>query len=165
MLNSPENRNRIITGFPNLKTDSHFKIVGKPNPNFNCIAWAGNRSDVWWEALPFDKRPSYTLEGVKLDWPFDIKSEFSISALIDLFSHLKYVDCIDSLYEEGFRKVAFYELNGVATHAARQLTASPETGIWTSKLGGSYTITHGTPFTIESSIYGKACHFMKTKMS
>ena len=164
MLDSPENRNRIILDFPNLVSDPHFKIVGGQNPNFNCIAWAGIRSDVWWEALPKDKRPSFTLEGVKVDWPFDIKDEFSVSALIELFTHLRYTTCKDSSYEEGFRKIAFYELLGKATHASRQLTSAPETGLWTSKLGRSFTINHGTPFTIESSAYGTVCHFMKENM-
>lgn len=164
MLNSPENRNQVISGFPNLLNDMHFEIVGGQDPNFNCIAWAGNRSDIWWEALPKDKRPAFRLDGVQVDWPFEVEDEFSIKTLIDLFTHLKYVDCEDSSYEEGYRKIAFYELNGVATHASRQLTAPPKTGIWTSKLGRSFTINHSTPFTIESPVYGEACYFMKVNM-
>ncbi|MFS4448699.1 hypothetical protein [Maribacter sp. 2307UL18-2] len=164
MLDSPENRNLVISDFPNLASDSHFKIVDGPNPNFNCIAWAGNRSDVWWQALPIDKRPMFRFDGVQVDWPFEVEDEFSIKTLIDLFTHLKYESCSDDSYEEGYRKIAFYQLNGDATHASRQLVSPPNTGIWTSKLGPSFTINHGSPFTIESPLYGKVCHFMKVNM-
>lgn len=165
MINSLQNRNKVIKGFPNLKDDTSFEVVGKESPNYNCIAWAANRTDCWLQSLPKDKRPTFSLDGVKYDWPFNVDDEFSIRTLKEIFEKLNYEECIDGEYEKGFKKVAFYEKDSKATHAARQLTSGKNEGIWSSKLGRSFLIHHGTPYTIESKSYGKVVMFMKKNMN
>lgn len=164
MINSEQNRNRIIKAFPQLKGDKSFKIVDKANPNYNCIAWAANVTDCWWASIPLDKRPEIRLDGVKIDWPFDVDDEFSIRTLTEIFTHLGYVECEDWEYEEGFKKIAFYAKDVKATHAARQLSTGKNKGVWSSKLGSSFLIHHGTPYNIENDRYGNVAAFMKKSM-
>ncbi|WP_282179050.1 DUF7689 domain-containing protein [Maribacter stanieri] len=164
MLDSAQNRSSIIKAFPKLKDDKSFKIVDKANPNYNCIAWAANVTDCWWANIPKNERPKVTLDGVKIDWPFEVEDEFSISALVQIFTSLKFIECENWEYEEGFKKIAFYKKGNNATHAARQLTYGKHKGIWSSKLGGSFLIHHETPHTIESIIYGKPVLYMKQNM-
>ncbi|MGS2738771.1 DUF7689 domain-containing protein [Sinomicrobium sp. M5D2P17] len=164
MINSEVNRNQIINAFPKLKDDKVFEIVDKASPNYNCIAWAANVTDCWWVSLPLEKRPTIRLDGVKLDWPFGVDDEFSIRILTEIFGQLGYVKCIDGDYEEGYKKVAFYEKKGEATHASRQLTYGKNKGVWSSKLGRSFLIHHGNPYTIESESYGTVTAFMKKSM-
>ena len=96
--------------------------MDKASPNYNCIAWAANVTDSWWQSLPIDKRPTVEFDGVKYDWPFNVDDEFSTRTLTEIFTVLGYVECEDDEYEDGFKKVAFYEKDDKATHAARQLT-------------------------------------------
>ena len=58
-------------------------------------------------------------------------------------------------------KVAIYLLNGMPTHAARQLS----TGKWTSKLGLSIDIEHDSPDVLDGPEYGKASIFLKRKIN
>ena len=164
MINSDQNRKLIFKSFPSLEDDESFKVVDRRNPNYNCIAWAANVTDCWWQSLPLDKRPTIGLDGVKYDWPFDVDDEFSIKTLTEIFTHLGYTKCENGEYEDDFKKVAFYEKDNKATHAARQLTADKNKGIWSSKLGRSFLIHHGTPYSIESNKYGKVVAFMKKSM-
>ena len=163
MINSEKNRQIVIKSFSNLEGDEAFKIVDGPNPNYNCIAWAANVTTEWWECLPLDKRP-YVLDGVKYNWPFEVDAEFSVRVLKEIFEKLGYEECNDWKFEEGFKKVAFYEKDGKATHAARQLTFGLDKGVWSSKLGRAFLIHHGNPHTIANSPYGEAVYFMKKSM-
>lgn len=161
MLNSDENKKNIIELFPLLEHDKDFKITGKPNPNYNCIAWAACVDDAWWWALPLDKRPIH-LDGVKYDWPFDAANDSTLQTFTEIFSKLKYVLCNDGDYEDGFRKICIYGNNtDDVQHAARQHTVGKDKGLWSSKLGQGFRINHGTAYTIEGDIYGKVLQFMK----
>lgn len=164
MINSEENRQKIIKAFQKLKNDNSFKIVDRANPNYNCIAWAANVTDCWWESLPKENRPFKGLDGVKRDWPFNVDDEFSLRTLTEIFTHLGYVICENGEYEKGYKKVAFYAKDGEAKHAARQLTSGKDAGVWSSKLGSSFLIHHGTAESIESKVYGEVALFMKKSM-
>lgn len=164
MLNNKENREKVFGLFPSLINDRGFKIIGHSSPDYNCIAWAANVTDEWWTNLPKDKRP-HLFEGVKYNWPFDVNDEFSIDSLIHIFDKLKYKYCEFPDYEEGFKKVAFYELDGKATHAARQLTSGDNKGLWSSKLGRFYLITHESVYSIVNQIYGNPVYYMKKSMN
>ena len=163
MLNSEENRNKIIQWFPSLKNDDIFKIIDGENPNYNCIAYAANVTDCWWWPLPVDKRPSF-LGGVKCNWPRAAKNATSLNVLIEIFRDLNYVECNNYDFEDGFKKVAFYVKGDKFTHAARQLTYGDKQGKWSSKLGNSFLITHKTPQSIEGNAYGKSVFYMKKSM-
>ena len=162
MLNSQQNIALIKGNFPNLANDKDFRIAEYPCPDFNCIAWAANKRDVFWEHIPEDKRPLTHLDGASHDWPFDLPNDNSKSVLVNLFEILGYEKCLDEHYEDGFKKVALYGTDLKFTHAARQLVAKK--GIWTSKLGKSFMIEHGSPFSVEGNIYGKVYQFMKKSM-
>jgi len=163
--NSIENKNQVISYFPELANDKFFKIEDD-NPNYNCIAWAAHITNCWWDNLPRDKRPTYrVLDGIKVDWPFDVDNEFSTKILIEIFTKLRYIKCVDGNYEKGYKKVAIYEKNGKATHMARQLTYGKNKGLWSSKLGSSFRILHESSKSIEGNIYGHVEIFMRTRMS
>ena len=160
MHNFDNYKNIIIKKFPKLDKDVKFDIIDKPDPNYNCIAYAANRTDAWLQPLDLD--PPVRLNGVLYNWPFDTEREFTIPALTNIFANLGYVICESWHYEDGFRKVAFYGNGDIqATHAARQLTHGKNKGVWASKLGRSFLITHETPLNIESETYGTVKLFMK----
>jgi hypothetical protein len=62
--------------------------------------------------------------------------------------------------ENGYEKVAIYTLNGVPTHAARQLP----NGNWTSKLGSEIDIEHNSLDCLNGTVYGKAEIIMKRRI-
>ena len=152
-LDSEENRIAVIEAFPELEFDISFKITSNPDPSYNCIAWAANYSNFWWQ-------PSLNSPYDGTFWP--LKSlDNDVNALIGVFKSLKYEICDDWMKEPFFKKVALYgNEEGKYTHASRQL----QTGIWTSKLGQDFDISHSTPFKIEGDAYGKVIIFMRKKM-
>ncbi len=147
--------NDILQLFPLLKGDIKFKITSPEDERYNCISWAMLKKDRW-TAVP----AGYPyLDGV-IWWPPNAKEGEDISCLIDAFAHEGFEVCDSSDFEEDWLKVALYynPLNNKWTHAARQL----RNGVWVSKLGKSYDIEHGTPFTIESQVYGNVYCIMQT---
>ena len=116
---------------------------------YNCIAWAYGRSDVWCEPDAWGQ----------FFWPIS-RREYSLDAFMELFSSIGYSSCTDASKENGFLKIALYVNNeGMPTHAARQLS----TGKWTSKLGKEYDIEHDSPEVLNGQAYGTAKIFMKRK--
>ncbi|MEZ4858537.1 MAG: hypothetical protein R2781_06975 [Flavobacteriaceae bacterium] len=164
MLNTSQNRSDVIKDFPLLMEDSNFEIVDS-SPNYNCIAWAANVTDMWWDKLPINLRPAIRFDGVKVDWPFNAPDEFSTKALLHIFTSLKFEVCSNGDYEAGFKKVVIYEKNGAATHMARQLTNGINKGIWSSKLGSSYRVLHSTPENLISIHYGEPKIYLKKSMN
>jgi hypothetical protein len=164
LLNSHENRAKVIKGFPNLKNDKIFEIIDGENPNFNCIAYAAHVTNCWWWPLPKERRPAF-FAGVKYNWPFNAEDDTSLDVLISIFENLDYIKCENFEYEEGYKKIALYVKNDEISHAARQLTYGKRKGKWSSKLGTSFTILHETPQSIEGNAYGQAVCFMKKSMN
>ena len=84
-----------------------------------------------------------------------------MEAFIEAYATKGYSVCSNDDTEEGFQKIAIYSLNGVPTHAAKQL---PD-GRWKSKLGPWEDIEHNTTKAVETSggvgIYGEVKVFMK----
>lgn len=147
----------LIDVFPNLSDDPYFEITSNETPKYNCIAWAYHITDRW--MWPNTGEYAF-LDGVHY-WPSDKIMDCDVRNFIDAFKLKGYQLCHDGDFEEGFRKVAFYVTPDTTecTHAARQLT----NGKWTSKLGRSNDIQHGTPEAIENYDYGKVYCFMKRK--
>jgi hypothetical protein len=135
----------------------HFPAITKNNTaptspetdDYNCIAWAYGRKDKWF--WPDEYGLFY--------WPLTNREE-TMDCFIALFSSIGYEQCDDSAYEKGFRKIAIYGINGLPTHAARQLAG----GKWTSKLGASYDIEHDNLEVLEGKTYGKVCVIMRKKV-
>lgn len=154
---------QIIRSFPNLATDSYFKITSPCNPNYNCIAWAMLYDDRWAEPGGFDF-DNYNIPYSKLDgvwyWPKGVKNAYDIDTFIDAFKKKGFAVCENLDLEKDYIKIALY-INDKkkCLHAARQKS----NGVWMSKLGEQFDIEHGNPYTIQGVAYGRVYCFMKKK--
>ena len=72
------------------------------------------------------------------------------------YETLSYVECPDETFEPGYEKIAIFVLNGVPTHAARQLDSK----YWTSKLGKHEDISHSL-HDLAGHRYGLVERYMK----
>jgi hypothetical protein len=125
--------------FPRLSA-SRYTLTSVATPRYNCIAWAaGDDRRFWWPSpSPF------------FYWPPDAPREPTIQAFVAAFGLFGYMVCSKEDCEEGIEKVAVFALDGVPTHAARQL---PE-GSWTSKLGSQLDLSHELR-AVEGPLYGQ----------
>ena len=104
----------------------HFELTSPPTKQYNCIAWAAGKNDLWW----------WPVRGY---WPGQSRRDETPKAFVEAFSRFGYLPCDTDAVEPGFEKVAIYVgSNGLVTHMARQLAD----GRWTSKLGESVDIAH-----------------------
>ncbi|MDY6294209.1 MAG: hypothetical protein SPL78_08935 [Bacteroidales bacterium] len=151
----PEYLKPIICGsFPGLCSDSKFEITSPQDARYNCISWAMMHKDRWTQppaGYPY-------LDGV-FWWPPNALNGTDISCLVDAFVKEGYEICSSAEFEDDFVKVALYHnpKNNKWTHACRLL----RTGVWASKLGTSFDIEHGSPYTIEGETYGKVYCIMR----
>lgn len=147
----------IISLFPLLSSDVHFKVTSPETPNYNCIAWAYDCSENKWMEPPL-----YRIDGVW--WPDDVPVNYNIKAYIKAFELRGYTVCSDCKHEVGFRKIALYvDTQNNCTHAARELVSKENCGKWTSKLGKLNDIIHGSPYVLEGERYGRVYCIMKQK--
>jgi len=148
-------RSFVISFFPGLRYDKHFKITSPEDPSYNCIAWAYQIKNRW--MWPPAGQPTYLLDAVTY-WPND-NADTEVESFVDAFRGKGYEKCDNPNFEEGYRKIALYITPGTTkcTHAARQLS----NGFWTSKLGPSFDIQHESPKTIEGGEYGCVYCYMK----
>jgi hypothetical protein len=132
-------------GFPNLHQGNH-EVTSPSNRRYNCIAWtAGDETSWWW---PDPDNVAY--------WPAAVSREETIEAFVDAYRTLGYTPCADGELELGYEKVALYALQGVPTHAARQLTD----GRWSSKLGRSVDVAH-SPEALDGPLYGMIVVYLR----
>ncbi|TXH23718.1 MAG: hypothetical protein E6Q96_11280 [Cyclobacteriaceae bacterium] len=136
----------IIAAFPNLAKDPYFTITSPCTYEYNCIAWAAIKNDVFW--WPDPRIP--LIDGV--EWPFNLPLNTSLDNFIQLYANLGYKICNTWRFEDRLQKIAIYinPQNSQVTHAARQ----DFDGIWTSKLGPSHDISHLNPYSLEGDEYG-----------
>jgi hypothetical protein len=133
--------------FPNLRRIG-YRITSDNDARYNCIAYAAGESHRWWQ-------PGYS----GYHWPETADKGDGIESLRNMFETLGYVVCDNEELEQGFDKVALYADNeGYWTHAAKQ----KDNGLWISKLGRGFDITHRTPHCFGGpNGYGNAVYFMK----
>lgn len=139
---------------PSLNALNH--EVTSPSANrYNCIAWAaGDQSRWWWPASSYY-------------WPVGAPRERTLSAFLEAFETLGYVECESATLEPRVERIALYardhSLTGqpIPTHAARQLAD----GRWTSKLGSSIDIVHSVPDDLAGPAYGVPVKFMRRDRS
>ncbi|MBF0180870.1 MAG: hypothetical protein HQM03_12680 [Magnetococcales bacterium] len=111
--------------FPNLTQAGAF-ITSMSSPRYNCIAWAAEDQEFWWEPAS----PYY--------WPSRAKRENSLNGWISAFQTLHYQPCATGSLDPAYSKIAIYVKEGTPTHVARQLS----NGKWTSKCGKLQDIEH-----------------------
>lgn len=131
--------------FPLLKP-GNFRITSDPTVEYNCIAWAAGDDTKWW--WPDDEMQSF--------WPDGVARQETLAAFAMAYATLGYAPCDDNGLEKGYEKIALYAIDGMPTHAARQL----RTGRWTSKLGAEEDIEHELG-AIEGSKYGYVALYLK----
>jgi hypothetical protein len=130
--------NSLKGHFPEL-TGSDYAVTSPSSSQYNCIAWAFGRDDVWiWP----DRFGAYY-------WPPSVAREVTTAAFAAAFGTIGYRECDSSELDNNVEKVGIFALDGRPTHAARQLSD----GEWTSKLGSRQDITH-TLNALEGDIYG-----------
>jgi hypothetical protein len=115
---------------------------------YNCIAWAAGDTARWWW-------PPHPLGGYAY-WPHGLPNDQTIANFERAYETVGYSRCPDGAFDEKLEKIAIYALNGVPTHAARQLS----NGKWTSKCGKSFDIEHELPEDVGGGIYGDVVLFM-----
>jgi len=152
-----EIKSRIAQRFPKLLHDDKFEVTSNADPDYNCIAWACIYNERWIQP-PYLGKPN--LDCV-VWWPPNVKPGMGPESLKSLFEHFGYSVCDSYEHEVGYRKVALYYKEHINewTHAARELTS----GLWTSKLGLSNDIQHGSPLELENDIYGVVYCYLKKK--
>lgn len=135
---------------PHLNESNH-SVESPCTSRYNCIAWAAGMDDRWWWP---DSR------GIGF-WPKNVLREETISAFVQAFAAIGYVQCVDGLLENNFEKIAIYAKRDlgilVPTHAARQL---PD-GRWASKLGPLEDIYHLSSDSVNGPVYGEPFVYMK----
>lgn len=80
-----------------------------------------------------------------------------MAGFVSAFRTLGYEPCDNGNLEDGFEKVAIYELDAEVTHMARQLPS----GRWTSKIGRLEDIEHASPINLEGSEYGTVAQYLR----
>ena len=136
---------QFSAAFPKL-TANNYSLTSPFDVQYNCIAWAAGENDVWW--WPDNMLTRY--------WPEQAPRLETIDAFVQAFSTKSFFPCNNGAMEQGFEKIALYALNGIPTHAARQL---PD-GIWTSKLGPNVDVSH-TLDALDGPEYGSVVMFLK----
>lgn len=128
-----------------------FTQTSEADSFYNCIAWAAESSDDWYEP-----DPSYNYF-----WPATVPREYTIEAYIQLYEYYGFDRCDNGEHEDGFLKVAVFAVNGSATasHAARQI----QRRLWTSKLGEDVDISH-TIESISGGKYGDVVQYLKREI-
>ena len=125
-----------------------YEITSEATDEYNCIAYALRETDRWWS---HEADAGYY-------WPEHASRTPSIQSLVEAFAGLGYELCEDASAEAGFSKVALYaDSEGDWTHAAIQLVD----GRWSSKLGVYEDISHRTPESLESALYGSVHSLMR----
>ena len=133
--------------FPRLTAANH-RITSPSAPDYNCIAWAVDDTEHWWQPGVF--------------WPIaSPKDGFGIDALADAMKSEGFAVCETGALESGFQKLALFATSTFYTHASRQLPS----GKWTSKLGRMEDIEHDTPDDLVGGVYGSVVLFMKRQVA
>jgi hypothetical protein len=123
-------------------------VTSDDDPLYNCIAFAaGITTQKWWPIF----HPDFY-------WPPQAPRINAIGSFVAAFATLGYEECSDGSYEDGYEKVAFYQRNGLPTHAARQIGP----GKWQSKLGNWYDIEHSDD-AVSSGDYGQITKYLRRR--
>ena len=137
-------RQTLAALFPRLAREG-YKIVGEPTKQYNCIAYAADDTNEWWEFTEGRYWPNYATRAQRME------------SLVEVFTGLDYKPCDNSGLESGYDKVALYGIQGRYTHAALQTP----TGRWRSKIGRGPLIEHLSPESLAGEEYGTPTIYMR----
>ncbi|MGW2604508.1 DUF7689 domain-containing protein [Streptomyces mirabilis] len=143
-------RSKVEQYFPALKT-SEYGLTSPQDGRYNCVAWAAGDKSKWWD--PSGEGGTYWPPGLPVG-NFEVSEYYQ--RYIDAFASIGYDQCGSHEFEEGFEKVAIFEI----AHVARQL---PD-GRWASKLGVMEDIEHDHLGSIEGRCYGRVVAVMRRRM-
>lgn len=108
-----ERRKQIEELFPNLGQRGEYEPTSDEDENYNCIAWALYDTGHWWWPTP----------RFGAFWLPQVSRDNKRETLVKIFEMHSYVKCDSSEQEEGYEKIALYEIHpesGVE-HVSRQL--------------------------------------------
>ena len=144
-------RRQLLEWFPNAgKSATALSITSPIDFGYNCVAWALDRTDRWWQ--PASRH---------FFWPIE-ETEASLDVYLRMFGSQGFERCESGELEAPFAKVAIYvDAQGNFLHVAKQL----ESGRWSSKCGGESDIAHSTAELLEGSAYGRLLGYMKRPKS
>lgn len=131
--------------FPKLNGDD-YKITSPIDIRYNCIAWAAEDANHWWEPDGFGM----------CYWPNGVPREYTIEAYLLAFQSLGFNECDNMDFERNYEKIAIFAKNSIPTHVARQL----DSGMWTSKLGQNVDIEHNL-YDLSESDYGQVVRILR----
>jgi len=92
-------------------------------------------------------------------WPKNAPTKVTLKAFTLAFKSIGYSACPDGVHELGYEKIAIFALNGVPSHAARQLAD----GRWTHKMGQDIDLTASLK-AVEGPSYGQVCRYYRKKI-
>ena len=153
----PDGQRRVLNKRTINPNDPRFVSVSPDvSDDYNCIAWALGNRNAWWEPYA----PGSIVED-RGYWPDGLPHDRAPETLRELFRQQGFVDCEDGDLDPHSVKIALYQLPAEDgsykwTHVARQL----RTGLWTSKLGNSYEVTHRRPDDLDGELYGEVYAYM-----
>jgi hypothetical protein len=129
-----------------------YEITSPRNKLYNCIAWAVDDDEHWWQPGNF---PSGYY------WPEGVPNEVTLEAFEAAYKRVGYRTCADGELEDGYEKVVLYTKDGLPSHAAKQLP----NGRWTSKCGKLEDIEHATPQSVGGADgYGEPVMYMRRRI-
>ena len=147
-MDTPRWAQLLISAFPKLSHED-FEILDQPSDLYNCIAYAAGDTSKRW-----DPNGNYY-------WPPYATRDSRIESLKEVLAGLGYEPCDDSYLEDGYQKVALYEVQGEAKHAAVQMS----NGRWRSKMGQGPVVEHRSPESLSGGMYGDATITMRRAVS
>jgi hypothetical protein len=117
------NKSKIESWFPNIIGQT-FKISQSVG-DFNCVSFTLDIFDGWmWTNTEL--------------WPYQqISRNSGLSGFKKLYTLYGYKECNNSIFEDGYVKIAFYAKQNIPMHACKQFGK-----IWKSKIGENTIIDH-----------------------
>ncbi len=135
-----------LSQFPNSYIEP-FSITSPETPQYNCVAWALDDSEHWWEA------------DEDYQWLNNIDFDNTLSTMQAFFKHFDYEPIDKPNMRNGIEKIALFSNDGInCSHVAKQLLSKK----WTSKLGVSHDVIH-TLMAMENGIYGDVVMILQKK--
>jgi hypothetical protein len=135
----------VESQFPKLKRRPYI-ITSSKTPIYNCVAWAVDDIQQWWEY------GAITSLGIPTYWPPGYPAGDTVADVSNVLQGVfHYTLTTDRRARLGTERVAIYGYpDRNFAHIARQL----ESGRWSSKLGELYDLEHALN-DLEGRVYGR----------